>query len=75
MRDEITHISDLRGFLCFIKHAWDGSEYAYVSYPSMPDGTRASSYMINTSRNLLQLLSDAIPFLITKIKLDNKQRE
>jgi len=73
MRDEITHISDLRGFLCFIKHAWDGGEHAYVSYPSMPDGTRASSYMINTSTNLLQLLSDSIPFLITKVKLDNKQ--
>lgn len=71
MRDEITHTSDLQGFLCFMKYAWKGEEFAYISYPSMPDGQKATTYMQQTWQNLYQLIFDISPFLITKLKTVN----
>jgi hypothetical protein len=72
MRDEVTHISDLQGFMCFVQKAWDGGEFARISYPSMPDGQRASSYMLDTYGRLYQLLFDVSPYLITKWKIEKK---
>jgi hypothetical protein len=68
MRDEVTHFSNLQGFLCFIQHAWDGNEFAYVSYPSMPDGKRSSTYMKDTFKILINLIQESVPIFITKIK-------
>lgn len=67
MRDEVTHFSDLKGFMCFIQHAWEGGEFAKISYPSMPDGRRASSFMRVTYHRLFQLFFDASPILITRL--------
>ncbi len=68
MRDEVTHISNLQGFMCFVQKAWDGGEFAQVSYPSMPGGQRASSYMIETYGSLWQLLFDVSAYIMTKLK-------
>jgi hypothetical protein len=70
MRDEVTHISALQGFMCFVEKAWEGDEFAKISYPPMPDGQRASSYMADTYGRLYQLLFDVSPFLMTKLKLE-----
>lgn len=67
MRDEVTHLSDLKGFMCFVQHAWEGDEFARISYPSMPDGLRASTYMRVTYNKLFQLFFDASPILITRL--------
>jgi hypothetical protein len=71
MRDEVTHISNLQGFMCFVEKAWEGGEYAQISYPSMPHGQRASSYMRETYESLWQLLFDVSAYVMTKLKLNN----
>jgi hypothetical protein len=68
MRDEVTHFSDLQGFLCFIQHAWNGGKTAYISYPSMSDGQRARIYMDNTWTELMSLVSEVVPHLMLQIK-------
>jgi hypothetical protein len=70
MRDEVTHFSDLRGFLCFVQHAWDGGKYAFISYPSMPDGKRASTYIQDTYKVLFDLLLKANMVIITKLRIN-----
>jgi hypothetical protein len=68
MRDEVTHFSNLQGFLCFVQHAWNGNEFAYISYPSMPDGQRSSTYIIKTFKILTDLILGSVPIWITNIK-------
>jgi hypothetical protein len=68
MRNEVTHTSDLKGFMCFIQHAWEGGELADISYPSMPDGQRASSYMLSTYMMLYQFFYAIFPILMAKLK-------
>jgi hypothetical protein len=68
MRDEVTHFSDLEGFLCFVQHAWSGSSTADISYPSMPDGQRARKYMEGVWLEIMSLVSGVIPCLIFQIK-------
>jgi hypothetical protein len=68
MRDEVTHFSDLQGFLCFIQHAWIGGKSADISYPSMPDGQRARRYMERIWTELMSLVSEVIPYLLLQIK-------
>lgn len=63
MRDDITHYSDLEGFLCFIHTAWDGGQYARIYYPSMPDGTRVRNYMEQTWIRLLEFYSMMVPLI------------
>jgi hypothetical protein len=55
MRDEVTRTSNLQGFMCLVQHAWNGEELASISFPFMPNSQRASSYMQNTSSNLVQI--------------------
>lgn len=62
MRDEVTHYSDLEGFLCFIQHMWTGSPTTKISYPSMPDGKRASKYMKETWNRVLDFIKEVIPY-------------
>lgn len=68
MRDQVTHFSDLEGFLCFIHKAWVGGEYARIYYPSMPDGTRVRNYMEETWKRLLEFYQGMVP-LITEAYL------
>jgi hypothetical protein len=63
MRDQITHYSDLEGFLCFIHRAWISGQYARIYYPSMPDGTRVRNYMEQTWLKLLQFYHEMIPLI------------
>lgn len=66
MRDEVTHFSDLSGYLSFIHYTWDGGPTAEISYPSMPDGQRAQKYLDNTFNSLLSFVKDV--FSILKIQ-------
>jgi hypothetical protein len=59
MRDEITHDSDLIGFECFYQSARTSSNLIRVFFPSMPNGTRARTYLENTYQNLLVFISEA----------------
>jgi len=52
MRVQITHYSDLEGFLCFLEVPFTGEECT-IYYPSMPDGTRATQYMDSIWKKLL----------------------
>lgn len=67
MRDEVTHFSELTGFSCFISHAWNGGPVANISYPSMPNGDRARTYMENAWRQLLDLIEEVSPILIQNL--------
>jgi hypothetical protein len=53
MRVQITHLSQLEGFMCFLRMPFTGGEACTVYYPSMPDGTRAKTYMDSIWRKLL----------------------
>ena len=53
MRVQITHYSDLEGFLCFLTVPFRGGEECTIYYPSMPDGTRATKYMDSVWKKLL----------------------
>jgi hypothetical protein len=53
MRVQITHYSDLEGFLCFLEVPFTGGEECTIYYPSMPDGTRATQYMDSIWKKLL----------------------
>jgi len=53
MRVQVTHHSDLEGFLCFLKMPFKGEEECTIYYPSMPDGTRATKYMDCVWKKLL----------------------
>jgi hypothetical protein len=54
-RAQITHYSNLEGFLCFLRMPFTGGEECIIYYPSMPDGTRATTYMKSIWKNLLSL--------------------
>ncbi len=53
MRVQVTHHSDLEGFLCFLLMPFKGEEECTIYYPSMPDGTRATKYMDSVWKKLL----------------------
>jgi hypothetical protein len=53
MRVQVTHYSDLEGFLCFLLMPFKGEEECTIYYPSMPDGTRATKYMDSVWKKLL----------------------
>jgi len=53
MRVQITHYSDLEGFLCFLMMPFTGEEECTIYYPSMPDGTRVTNYMDSVWKRLL----------------------
>ena len=53
MRVQVTHYSDLEGFLCFLAIPFKGEEECTIYYPSMPDGTRAKKYMDSIWKKLL----------------------
>ena len=53
MRVQITHYSDLEGFLCFLTVPFRGGEECTIYYPSMPDGIRATKYMDSVWKKLL----------------------
>lgn len=53
MRIQITHLSDLEDFLCFVVMPFTGGEECTIYYPSMPDGTRATQYMDSIWKKLL----------------------
>ena len=53
MRVQVTHYSDLEGFLCFLAMPFKGEEECTIYYPSMPDGTRAKKYMDSIWKKLL----------------------
>ena len=55
MRVQITHVSNLEGFLCFLRMPFTGGEECIIYYPSMPDGIRATNYMDSVWKNLLSL--------------------
>jgi hypothetical protein len=59
MRDLITHYGDLMGFKS-ITHsaAFDEDEFATVSYPTMPDRERVTTFMNNTWINVTQLIKE-----------------
>lgn len=67
MRDEVTHLSDLEGFSSFIHHAWEGGTTTKISYPSMPNGQRARTYMEGTYQKLVSMLSNVSPYLISEL--------
>ncbi len=67
MRDEVTHYSDLEGFSCFINHTWFGQTSTRVSYPSLPDGNRASKYMQQTWNKLLEFIKNMLDVLLQSI--------
>jgi hypothetical protein len=58
IRDEITYLSDLEGFSCFIIHAYKGGGFVDISYPSMPDGKRARKFMEESWSTLTRLISE-----------------
>jgi hypothetical protein len=65
MRDQITHWSDLEGFLCFIHTAWEpGNDEAIIYYPSMPNGKRVRKYMEETWQRLYDFYNQILPLLI-----------
>jgi hypothetical protein len=53
MRIQITHLAELEGFMCFLEMPYTGGEECVIYYPSMPDGTRAKTYMASTWKKLL----------------------
>lgn len=67
MRDEVTHLSDIEGFSCFIHHVWEGGKTTRISYPSMPNGDRARIYMESTLQSLLDLIKEVRPFIISEL--------
>ncbi len=67
MRDEVTHYSDLEGFSCFINHTWFGQTTTKISYPSLPDGNRASKYIQETWNRLLQFIKHMFNVMLQSI--------
>lgn len=67
MRNDITHFSELVGFTCFIESAWEGGNTTDVYYPSMLDGSRATTYMNNVWNELLKLIENSRQYLIDTI--------
>lgn len=63
MRDEVTHFSDLTGYLSFINYTWDGGPTADIAYPSMPDGQRAQKYLNAIFESLLQFVKETCTIL------------
>lgn len=53
MRIQITHLSDLKNFCCFIVLPFAGGDEVTICYPSMPDGTRATKYIESIWQKLL----------------------
>jgi len=53
MRIQVTHHSDLQGFLCFLLMPFMGEEECTIYYPSIPDGRRATKYMDSVWKKLL----------------------
>lgn len=68
MRDEVIHFSDLQGFSCFIRHQWLGGQTADISYPSMPDGVRARTYMEQIFKEMLKLVNELGPIVISSLQ-------
>jgi hypothetical protein len=73
MRDLITHFSDLIGFKSTI-HSPSSEEHEYVNiyYPSMPNRERVTTYMNNTWRQLVILITDVSNVLKELANLDSK---
>ena len=67
MRVEITHYSNLEGFMCFLNMPFMGGEDCVVFYPSMPDGTRATTYMSSVWKKLLSLYEAIFSVLRSKV--------
>jgi hypothetical protein len=65
MRVQITHYSDLEGFMCFLRMPFTGGEECTIYYPSMPDGTRAKTYMDSIWIKLLSFYKSFLTVLIT----------
>lgn len=65
MRNEITHDSDLIGFECYYQGARTSSNIIRVYFPSMPNGTRARTYLENTYQNLIVLIREVIKIIRT----------
>ncbi len=64
MRVQITHCSELEGFMCFLRMPFTGGEECIIYYPSMPDGTRATRYMESIWRKLLSFYKSFLMELI-----------
>jgi hypothetical protein len=60
MRVQVTHYSDLEGFLCFLAMPFKGEEECSIYYPSMPDGTRAKEYMDSVWKKLLSFYKSSL---------------
>lgn len=60
MRVQVTHYSDLEGFLCFLEMPFRGEEECSIYYPSMPDGTRAKEYMNSVWKKLLSFYKSSL---------------
>jgi len=63
MRIQITHISDLKNFCCFIVMPVSGEELCTIYYPAMPDGTRATKYMESTWEKLFPMYKSILTLL------------
>lgn len=53
MRDEITHISRLEGFNCFVEDPYVGGDSVGIHYPTMPNQRRALEYCCDVWQRLI----------------------
>jgi hypothetical protein len=87
MRIQITHISNLQNFCCFIVMPVAGEDLCTIYYPAIPDGTRATKYMDSIWGKLVPMYKSIVSILncieqptledvIGKIKMtpENKQK-
>jgi hypothetical protein len=63
MRIEITHISNLKNFCCFIVMPVAGEDMCTIYYPAIPDGTRATKYMTTVWEKLVPIYRSIICLL------------
>ena len=54
MRDEVTHVSRLEGFTCFVRDPYVGGGTASIHYPTMPNTRRALEYCGDVWQKLLR---------------------
>lgn len=68
MRDQITHLSNLEGFNCFIQDPYIGGGTANIHYPTMPNKRRTLEYCQHIWERLLNFCEDFLKFTIEAAK-------
>ena len=73
MRIEITHLSELKNFCCFIVMPVAGADMCTIYYPAIPDGTRATKYMESVWEKLIPMYK-SILCLLNSVELPTIER-